>query len=125
MQVPQPGPAAAAQAPADEGTGAEEAAAIEVGARCEVEGGRRGVVRYVGRVEGLPLGWWVGVQVRAGWGGRASDFSLRTSDEGGKPRPPCLVASSVAKPHEQLFREKWACFTPNIPGMLMWPGPCS
>ncbi|KAL4452171.1 hypothetical protein ABPG75_007833 [Micractinium tetrahymenae] len=60
--APQPGPAAALQAPADDSTGAEEATAVEVGARCEVEGGRRGVVQYVGRVESLPLGWWVGVQ---------------------------------------------------------------
>lgn len=64
-------------APPDENTQAAEAAAINQGARCEVEGGRRGVVRYVGRVEGLPLGYWVGVQVSivgeqtqlAGWAG--------------------------------------------------------
>ena len=61
--MPQAGPAAEPRAPADEDTGAEEAAAVEVGSRCEVEGGKRGVVRYVGRCEGLPLGWWVGVQV--------------------------------------------------------------
>ena len=43
----------------------EEASGIELDARCEVssaEGGKRGVVKYVGRCEGLPLGWWVGVQ---------------------------------------------------------------
>lgn len=44
----------------------DEASSIEVGARCEVEGGRRGVVRFVGKCEGLPLGYWVGVQVRLG-----------------------------------------------------------
>ena len=49
----------------DEEFQAAEAAAAEVGARCEVEGGKRGVVRYVGKCEGLPLGHWVGVQVRA------------------------------------------------------------
>ena len=41
---------------------AGEAAGLEAGARCEVEGGRRGAVQYVGRCEGLPLGWWVGVR---------------------------------------------------------------
>ena len=41
---------------------ADEAKAIEVGARCEVNpGGKRGEVKYVGKVEGLPKGWWIGV----------------------------------------------------------------
>lgn len=40
---------------------AAEAAAIEVGSRCEVEGGKRGVVKYVGKCPGLPLGYWIGV----------------------------------------------------------------
>ena len=42
-----------------------EASAIvdQVGNRCEVNpGGKRGVVMFVGKVEGLPKGWWVGVQ---------------------------------------------------------------
>eukprot|EP00887_Chlorella_sp_A99_P007607 scaffold20.g7607.t1 len=46
----------------DDAHQAAEAAAVEVGVRCEVEGGRRGAVRYVGHCEGLPKGWWVGVQ---------------------------------------------------------------
>lgn len=49
----------------DEDFQEEEAKSIEVGARCEVtspEGGKRGFVKYVGKCEGLPLGWWVGVQ---------------------------------------------------------------
>ncbi|KAG2428306.1 hypothetical protein HXX76_010454 [Chlamydomonas incerta] len=38
------------------------AAAIQPGARCSVDpGDRRGEVKFVGRVEGLPLGFWVGV----------------------------------------------------------------
>ena len=42
---------------------ADEAKAIEVGARCEVNpGGKRGEVKYVGKVEGLPKGRWIGVQ---------------------------------------------------------------
>ena len=44
---------------------AEEASAIvdQVGNRCEVNpGGKRGTVMFVGKVEGLPKGWWVGVQ---------------------------------------------------------------
>lgn len=64
------GPAAAdAQPPKekvdDEEHMAAEAAALEVGSRCEVasaEGSKRGTVRYVGKCEGLPLGWWAGVQ---------------------------------------------------------------
>lgn len=42
---------------------ADLAAAISVGQRCSVDpGDRRGEVMFVGRVEGLPLGWWVGVR---------------------------------------------------------------
>ena len=38
------------------------AAAIKPGSRCSVDpGDRRGEVKFVGRVEGLPLGFWVGV----------------------------------------------------------------
>jgi tubulin-folding cofactor B len=41
---------------------AEEAAAMSVGDRCETyPGGNRGEVKYVGKIEGLPAGWWVGV----------------------------------------------------------------
>lgn len=41
----------------------EVASSIPVGARCCVDPGeRRGVVRFVGRVEGLAAGYWVGVQ---------------------------------------------------------------
>ncbi|GAB4819103.1 hypothetical protein N2152v2_006149 [Parachlorella kessleri] len=39
-----------------------EASVLQAGSRCEVEGGRRGAVRYVGKCPGLPLGYWVGVQ---------------------------------------------------------------
>lgn len=43
---------------------AEEAAAMSVGDRCETyPGGNRGEVKYVGKIEGLPAGWWVGVQL--------------------------------------------------------------
>ena len=38
------------------------AAAVKVGDRCEVSGGRRGEVAFVGKVAELPLGWWVGVR---------------------------------------------------------------
>ncbi len=43
-----------------------EASCLTAGSRCEVEGGRRGVVQFVGKCDGLPLGYWVGVQVRQG-----------------------------------------------------------
>jgi len=40
----------------------EEASKIKVGDRCEVNpGGRRGEVMFVGTVESLNLGFWVGV----------------------------------------------------------------
>lgn len=58
-------PAASRGKTDDEEHMAEEARGIEMGARCEVasvEGSKRGVVRYVGKCEGLPLGYWVGVQ---------------------------------------------------------------
>lgn len=36
---------------------------MAVGARCQVSpGDKRGEVKFVGPVKGLPLGWWVGVQ---------------------------------------------------------------
>jgi tubulin-specific chaperone B len=39
-----------------------EAACILVGSRCQVSpGDKRGEVKFVGKIEGLPLGWWVGV----------------------------------------------------------------
>lgn len=44
---------------------AEEASHIVQGERCEVmtqEGSKRGVIRYVGRCDGLPKGYWVGVE---------------------------------------------------------------
>lgn len=42
---------------------AAEAQSVTVGSRCEVyPGGKRGQVMYVGKVEGIPLGYWVGVQ---------------------------------------------------------------
>ena len=50
------------QAEADEQK--EEASKIEVGNRCEtVVGGKRGEVKYVGKVAGLERGYWVGVQL--------------------------------------------------------------
>lgn len=48
----------------DDGFQEDLARAIEVGSRCEVQGGKRGEVQYVGRCQGLPLGYWVGVKVR-------------------------------------------------------------
>jgi tubulin-specific chaperone B len=42
---------------------ADEASRIEVGCRCQVSPGeKRGEVKFVGKIAGLPLGWWVGVQ---------------------------------------------------------------
>jgi len=41
---------------------AEEASKISVGDRCEVQpGGRRGEVKFVGKVDELNLGFWIGV----------------------------------------------------------------
>jgi len=41
-----------------------KAAAVPVGARVSVDpGGKLGEVMFVGKVEGLPLGWWVGVRL--------------------------------------------------------------
>jgi len=42
---------------------AEEAAKVSVGQRCQVTvGERRGEVKYVGKVEGIGVGYWVGIQ---------------------------------------------------------------
>ena len=41
---------------------ADAAARIQAGCRCKVSpGDKRGEVKFVGKVDGLPLGWWVGV----------------------------------------------------------------
>ena len=49
-------------APAGEEHQAEEAAAVTVGARCEVQpGGKRGTVAFVGKCPPLPAGYWVGI----------------------------------------------------------------
>ncbi|EOD15772.1 hypothetical protein EMIHUDRAFT_76170, partial [Emiliania huxleyi CCMP1516] len=41
----------------------ELAERITVGDRCEVTlGGKRGEVRYVGKIPAIAAGWWVGVQ---------------------------------------------------------------
>ena len=42
----------------------EEAEAITVGERCQLNvGNRRGEVKYVGKCQGLGAGYWVGVQL--------------------------------------------------------------
>lgn len=52
----------ATKAAADDDTGEQEAAVIDVRQRCSVDpGDRRGEVKFVGRVEGLAPGYWVGV----------------------------------------------------------------
>jgi tubulin-folding cofactor B len=62
--------------------GEAEAAGMAVGNRCEIAGGRRGVVmcfarrcprhqfesplyipRYVGQIPQMPIGWWIGVKL--------------------------------------------------------------
>jgi hypothetical protein len=42
--------------------GIHEAASIKVGERCQVAGGRRGEVMFVGLVAELPVGLWIGVK---------------------------------------------------------------
>ncbi len=47
----------------DEEHQSEEAAVLQPGMRCEVKlGGKRGEVRFVGKVPQIAPGWWVGVQ---------------------------------------------------------------
>jgi tubulin-folding cofactor B len=42
----------------------DEAGEMVLGSRCEVNpGGRRGEVKFVGKVEGMQPGWWVGVHL--------------------------------------------------------------
>lgn len=42
---------------------AEEASAMTVGMRAEINpGGKRGEVKFVGKCETLPKGWWIGIQ---------------------------------------------------------------
>ena len=39
----------------------EESKLITVGNRCEAVGGKRGEVKYVGKVAGLEKGYWAGI----------------------------------------------------------------
>jgi len=49
-------------APASDDHQEELAAALQLGARCEVQpGGKRGAVAFVGKCPPLPAGFWVGV----------------------------------------------------------------
>lgn len=41
----------------------EESKLIQVGNRCEAVGGKRGEVKYVGKVSGLAKGYWAGIQL--------------------------------------------------------------
>jgi tubulin-folding cofactor B len=51
-------------APKPENYQQDEAGLVEMGSRCEVNpGGRRGEVKFVGKVEGLQPGWWAGIQL--------------------------------------------------------------
>jgi len=57
--VPPPPPAPIT----DEEHLAEEAGKMKVGDRCEVTlGGKRGEVKYVGKISQIAPGWWIGVQ---------------------------------------------------------------
>lgn len=56
-------PAASAETITDPEHLAAEASSMTIGDRCQVKlGGRRGTVRYVGKVEQLPAGFWVGIE---------------------------------------------------------------
>lgn len=63
--IPYVPPQKKASKPTDPDHMQEDASNIQVGMRCEVEsteGKKRGVVMFVGKVEGLPAGWWVGIR---------------------------------------------------------------
>lgn len=48
----------------DDDFGADDAAKIAVGHRCEVApGGRRGEVKFVGKASSMPSGFWVGIEL--------------------------------------------------------------
>lgn len=60
--VPYVPPAAAKEKVTDEEHMADLASKITIGDRCQVlPGDKRGVVAFVGKVNGLPMGWWIGV----------------------------------------------------------------
>ena len=44
-------------------TGKELAAALEVGLRITTKSGKAGTIRYIGAIEPLPKGYWVGVEL--------------------------------------------------------------
>jgi len=87
----------------------EEAADVSEGCRCEVEGGKRGVVRYVGKVEGLPVGWWVGVEYDEPVGKNDGTykgkkvFECRGDRYGGFVRPNLVKTGDEYRPFDEDF----------------------
>lgn len=86
----------------------DEARAISVGDRCEVSGGRRGEVAYVGKVEGLPKGWWIGIRydepVGKGDGTVAGKRYFESAPKyGGMLRPQLVAVGDY--PEEDLFSD--------------------
>ena len=99
----------------DEHMGAE-AEEIKVGQRCEVSpGGRRGVVRFVGKagdVEGgagvLPAGWWVGVEYDEPLGKhdgsvKGARFFTCAENFGAMVRPDKVVTGDFPPIADELF----------------------
>lgn len=90
------------------------AAGMKVGDRCEVTmGGKRGEVKYVGKIPALAAGWWVGVQYDEPVGkndgaitsklGRTSRFFECPPNYGGFLRPDKLLVGDY--PERDLFDE--------------------
>lgn len=93
----------------------ELAERIKVGDRCEVTlGGKRGEVRYVGKIPAIAAGWWVGVQYDEPVGkndgsitsklGRTSRFFECPPNYGGFLRPDKLLVGDY--PERDIFDEE-------------------
>ena len=93
---------------------ADLAAKIKVGDRCEVTlGGKRGEVKYVGKIPAIAAGWWVGVQYDEPVGkndgsitsklGRTSRFFECPPNYGGFLRPDKLLVGDY--PERDIFED--------------------
>jgi len=110
----------------DENYMEQEAASIKVGDRCQVAGGRRGDVAFVGRVPELPLGFWVGVKYDEPVG--KNDGSVKgvryfecPDKYGGFVRPDLCEVGDFT--HEQQDRAAHGLGTAYDPAIHGGPGP--
>ena len=88
--------------PATDETGKELAEALDVGLRITTKSGKAGTIRYIGAIEPLPKGYWVGVELDEAAGrndGEVKGVRLFTceANHGAVMRPDGVTRASAAE----------------------------